>query len=203
MANLSTYTAIVQAEVDDTSARAQTVIDRALKDTYQEIMKHTGRFLLGTEDYAVTATIGRAGYVPEDHYEVISVYWTEEGATNASILDQITEEEAIDKHLNDADGTPQYYYRNTTRIVLVPPPDNAGTLGARLVHVTDELGAGDSLIPERYTNVIILGAVSRFKMYEGVPEAIDYQAKYAASLQDMKKELSAQFTQVKPKFFGW
>lgn len=32
MATLTSYTQIVQAEVDDTSARAQTVIERSLKD---------------------------------------------------------------------------------------------------------------------------------------------------------------------------
>ena len=55
MATLSTYTAIVQAEVDDASARAQTVIERALKDTYQEVLKHVSRYLVGTDTYSVTA----------------------------------------------------------------------------------------------------------------------------------------------------
>lgn len=203
MATLSTYTAIVQAEVDDTSARAQTVIDRGLKDTYQEILKHVSRFLVGTDTYSVTASAGTQEYTPTSFYETVRVLWKNASESNFRVLQEISEAEAIEQHYNEANGTPQYYYRNAQNVILVPTPDNAGTLEVVYVPVQSELeGSITSIIPDRYTNVIVLGAIARFKMYEGVQEAVEYQAKYAASLQDMKKELAAQFTPVKPKFFG-
>ena len=203
MATLSTYTAIVQAEVDDTSARAQTVIERALKDTYQEILKHVSRYLVGTDTYSVTAIEGTQEYTPTAFYETVRCLWKNASETNFNVLQEISEAEAIERFYNSDNGTPHSYYRNAQNVILVPTPDNAGTLEVVLVPVQSELeGATVSIIPDRYTNVIILGANARFKMYEGVPEAIEYQAKYAASLQDMKKELAAQFTPTKPKFFG-
>lgn len=203
MATLSTYSTIVQAEVDDTSARAQTVIERGLKDTYQEVLKHVSRFLVGTDTYSVTASAGTQEYTPTAFYETVRALWKNASETNFRVLQEISEAEAIEQHYNEANGTPQYYYRNAQNVILVPTPDNAGTLEVVYVPVQSELeGSTVSIIPDRYTNVIILGAIARFKMYEGVSEAIEYQAKYAASLQDMKKELAAQFTPVKPKFFG-
>lgn len=203
MATLSTYIAIVQAEVDDTSARAQTVIDRGLKDTYQEILKHVSRFLVGTDTYSVTASAGTQEYTPTAFYETVRVLWQNASESNFRVLQEISEAEAIEQHYNEANGTPQYYYRNAQNVILVPTPDNAGTLEVVYVPVQSELeGSIVSIIPDRYTNVMVLGAIARFKMYEGVQEAVEYQAKYAASLQDMKKELAAQFTPVKPKFFG-
>lgn len=203
MANLSSYTTIVQAEVDDTSSRAETVIQRALKDTYQEILKHCSRFLVGTDTYSVTAVSGTQEYTPTAFYETVRVLWHDAGETDFRILQEITEAEAIDRHYNEDNGTPQYYYRNAQNIILVPTPDNAGTLEVVYVPVQAELSDSiTSLIPDRYTNVIVLGAIARFKMYEGVSEAVEYQAKYTAAFQDMKKELAAQFTTVKPKFFG-
>lgn len=202
MATLTTYTNIVQAEVDDTSARAQTVIERAIKDTYQEILKHVSRYLVGTDTYSVTASAGTQEYTPTNFYETVRVLWKNATETNFRVLQEISEAEAIEQYYNDANGTPQYYYRNAQNVILVPTPDNAGTLEVVYVPVQAELTSQTSIIPEHYTNVIILGAIARFKMYEGVSEAVDYQAKYAASLQDMKKEMAAQFTPVKPKFFG-
>lgn len=203
MANLTTYTAIVQAEVDDTSARAQTVIERGIKDTYQEILKHCGRFLVGTDTYSVTATPGTQEYTPTAFYETLKVLWHDSGDTDFSILRPITEEEAIEKYYNADNGTPSMYYQNANNLILVVTPDNAGTLEVVLVPVQSDISASNtSLVPDRYTNVLILGSIARFKMYEGVPEAVDYQAKYAASLQDMKKELGSRFEIIQPSFMG-
>lgn len=203
MANLSSYTTIVQAEVDDTSERAKAVIQRALKDTYQEILKHCHRYLVGTDTYSTTAVAGTQEYTPTAFYEVIRVLWHDAGDTDFKILKEITEEEAIEKYYNSENGTPHSFYRNAQNVILVPTPDNAGTLEVVYVPVQAELSdAITSLIPDRYTNVIVIGAIARFKMYEGVPEAIEYQAKYTAAFQDMKKELITQFTPIKPTFFG-
>lgn len=203
MANLSTYSTIVQAEVDDTSARAVSVIERAIKDTYQEILKHCGRFLVGTDTYSTTAVAGTQEYTPTAFYETIKVLWHDAGDTDFNILRPITEEEAIEKYYNADNGTPSMYYQNANNVILVVTPDNAGTLEVVLVPVQDDISASNtSLVPDRYTNVLILGAIARFKMYEGVPEAVEYQAKYAASLQDMKKELGTRFEMIKPSFMG-
>lgn len=203
MANLTTYTAIVQAEVDDTSARAQTVIERSIKDTYQEILKHCGKFLVGTDTYSTTAVAGTQEYTPTAFYDIVRALWHDSGVTDFNVLKQISEEEAIEKYYNSDNGTPSMYYQNANNVILVVTPDNAGTLEVVLVPVQDDISASNtSLVPDRYTNVLILGAVSRFKMYEGVSEAVDYQAKYAASLQDMKKELGSRFDIIQPSFMG-
>lgn len=203
MANLSTYTAIVQAEADDTSARAQTVIERAIKDTYQEILKHCGKFLIGTDTYSTTAVAGTQEYTPTSFYEIVRVLWHDSGVTDFSTLKQISEEYAVDNYYNSDNGTPSMYYQNGNNLILVVTPDSAGTLEVVLVPVQDDISASNtSVVPDRYTNVLILGAISRFKMYEGVPEAVDYQAKYAASLQDMKKELGSRFDIIQPSFMG-
>jgi len=203
MANLTTYTQAIQAEVDDTSARAQTVIERAVKDTYQEILKHCGRFLVGTDTYSATAVAGTQEYTPTAFYEVIKVLWHDASDTDFNILPPITENEAIEKYYNADNGTPSRYYQNANNLILVVTPDSAGTLEVVLVPVQDDISVSNtSLVPDRYTNVLMLGAISRFKMYEGVPEAVDYQAKYGASLQDMKKELGTRFEIIQPTFMG-
>jgi len=201
--NLTTYTQIVQAEVDDTSARAQTVIERAVKDAYQEILKHCGRFLIGTDTYSTTAVAGTQEYTPTVAYEYLKVLWHDAGDTDFSVLRPISEEEAIEKYYNADNGTPSMYYQNGPRLILVVTPDNAGTLEVVYVPVQDDISSSNtSLVPDHYTNVVILGAIARFKMYEGVPEAVDYQAKYGASLQDMKKELGTRFEIIQPSFMG-
>lgn len=203
MATLSTYIGYVKNEVDDDSARAQSVIERSLMDTYQEIVKHCGRFLLGTDTYSVTATSGNQEYTPTAFLDIVSVLWHDSGQTSFNILKPITEEEAITRYYNADNGTPTMYYQNGNSLILVVTPNNAGTLEVVYVPVTTELaGSVSSVIPDRYINVVVLGAISRFKMYEGVPEAVEYQAKYAASLQDMKKELGARFEILKPSFMG-
>lgn len=203
MANLTSYVTIVQAEVDDASARAQTVIERAIKDTYQEILKHCGKFLIGTDTYSTTAVAGTQEYTPTSFYEVVRALWHDADVTNFSTLKQISEEYAIDNYYNADNGTPSMYYQNGNNVILVVTPDNAGTLEVVLVPVQDDISASNtSLVPDRYTNVIVLGAVARFKMYEGVSDAVDYQAKYAASLQDMKKELGSRFDIIQPSFMG-
>lgn len=203
MANLTSYVTIVQAEVDDTSARAQTVIERAIKDTYQEILKHCGKFLIGTDTYSTTAVAGTQEYTPTAFYEVVRALWHDAGVTNFSTLKQISEEYAIDNYYNADNGAPSMYYQNGNNVILVVTPDNAGTLEVVLVPVQDDISASNtSLVPDRYTNVLITGAVARFKMYEGVSDAVDYQAKYAASLQDMKKELGSRFDIIQPSFMG-
>lgn len=203
MATLSTYTQIVQAEVDDTSARAQTVIERGLKDTYQEILKHVAPYLVGTDTYSVTSSVGTQEYTPTAFYDLVRVLWKNASESSFNVLKEISEEEAIEKWYNSENGRPVHYYRNAQNIILVPTPDTAGTLEVVYVPVQSEIeGSVVSIIPDRYTNVVILGAIARFKMYEGVQEAVEYQAKYAASLQDMKKEMAAQTMPLKPSFMG-
>lgn len=203
MATLATYSTIVQAEVDDTSTRAVTVIERGIKDTYQEILKHVAPYLVGTDTYSVTAVAGTQEYTPTSFYDLVRVLWKNASESDFMVLKEISEEEAIEKWYNADNARPIHYYRNAQNIILVPTPDNAGTLEVVYVPVQSELaGSTVSIIPDRYTNVIILGAIARFKMYEGVAEAVEYQAKYAASLQDMKKELAAQIMPLKPSFMG-
>lgn len=203
MATLATYKELVQNEVHETTTIPGEVIERGLQDTYQEILKHVARFLVGTTTYSVTATPGNQEYTPTAFYDIVRVLWHDAGVSDFHILKQITEEEAIEKYYNADNGTPTMFYQNGNKLVLVVTPDNAGTLEVVYVPVKNELTGDEvSVIPDRYTNVIIPGAISRILLSEGMPESVEYQAKYVAALQDMKKELSTRFEVVKPSFMG-
>lgn len=203
MATLSTYRTLVQAEGDDDSARAQAVIDEGLQEVYQEILKHTARFLVGTSVFSPTIVVGTKNYTITPFYEIVEALYHNASSTNFNVLKPIEQKEFIECYYNISDGTPSMYYQNGNDIVLVAGPADVGTLNVVYVPVQPELeGNAVSVIPDRYKNVIVLGGIARFKAYEGVPEAVDYQLKYIAAIQDMKKELGSRFTPTKRKLWG-
>jgi hypothetical protein len=203
MATLSTYRTLVQAEVDDDSARAQTVIDEGLQEVYQEILRHTARFLVGTSVFSPTIVVATKNYTITAFYEIVEALYHNASSTNFNVLKQIEQKDFIEKYYNISDGTPSMYYQNGNDIVLVAGPADVGTLNVVYVPVQNELtGNETSVIPDRYKNVMVLGGIARFKAYEAVPEAVDYQLKYIAAIQDMKKELGSRFTPTKRRLWG-
>lgn len=203
MANLSTYVPFVQNEVDDSSARAQAIIERALIETYQEIIRHCGKFLVGTSTYSVTVTPSTANYMPTAFTSIEAVLYKGATDTDYHELTQITEQEYISHYYNSDAGSPQFYYHNGNDINIVPAPVDAGTLEVLYVPVQNELSVTQtSIIPDRYQNVMVLGGIARFKMYEGTPEATEYQASFVSALNGMERDYKTRFAVVKPKFFG-
>lgn len=79
--------------------------------------------------------------------------------------------------------------------------------------VQDELtGSTASVIPDRFTRVLLMGAIARFKAYEGLPDANEYyklfkgsfygQGRLDGALGEMLMELSAKQPKPRPKLFG-
>jgi hypothetical protein len=196
------YRAKVQAEVDDASSSASTVIDRAIKATYQEIIKRVGQYLLGSTTGTATAVAGTADYTPTSFMFLKDVQYAKAGSSDYTQLKEISMDEYLANHVNDSTGTPMYYVVNGLQIKLSPTPNDAGTIRYEYVPVKNELsGTEVSAVPDRYENAVIMGACYRFFAYDDNPKATEYFQWYQLDLKNMVDELSAD-TITKPKLFG-
>jgi hypothetical protein len=214
MATLLTYTTMVQNEVDDVSERAKTVIERAIKDTYQEMIRFTIDYLVGTTEEDVTATADQRYITPTNDYQDIkSVLYKPASVSTYNKLRRITESEYYRYYVNSSSSTPQKYYLNASDIYFDVAPEDAGTVRVVGVQVQDELaGNTASIIPDRFNSVIVQGGIARFKAYEGLPDANEYfnyyrgpyfeQGKIGGQLRNMIEELSARQPKSKIKLFG-
>jgi hypothetical protein len=199
--NLVSYTTKVQNESDDTSAASQTVIQRAVKETYDDILKFTAKYLIGTAEEDITATPSQRYVSPTKTYQDLkNVLW--KNTDTFWKLDRITEEDYYTEYVNRDDGDPRHFYRNGDKIYFDLAPATAGTVRVSGVEVPAELTSQDSLIPDRFTNVVVLGSVARFKAYEAAPETNDYFGMYGNALQTMIKELASNQPVARPKFYG-
>ena len=174
MATLETYTLLVQNEVDDTSTRAKNVIEQAVKDTYQEILNYTLESLVGTTEEDITATADQRYVTPANSYQDIKnvLYAT---SSTYQALSRISEDTYYKTGVNRSSGTPLHYYLNGSNIYFDVAPADAGTVRVNGVEVQDELsGATVSVIPDRFTQVVVKGSVAHFKAYEGVQDAREY-----------------------------
>lgn len=214
MATLSTYRALVQNEVGDLSARAQNVIDRAVQDVYQEILSFTAKYLINSTEEDITASTSNRYVTPTNTYsEFQNVLYHNATDTNFYKLKPITEDEYYARHVNSATSDPTCYYLKGNLIYFDVVPSTAGTVKVAGIKVQAELtGAEVSLIPDRFTGVLVTGAIARFKAYEGTPDASEYQKMYKGSfwgqgrisglLDEMIRELSVKRRIIRPKFFG-
>lgn len=199
---ISDYRTKVQAEVDDTSSSASTVIDRSIKATYQEILKRVGRYLFGTSNGTETAVSGTADYTPTGFMEMIDVQYKGVGDSDYERLKQITMEDYLANHINDDPSDPMYYVVNGLQVKLVPTPDDAGTIRYEYLPVKNELGGTEtSLVPDRYEDAMIMGACYRFFAYDDNPKATEYYTFYQTALRNMIDELSVDKV-IRPKLFG-
>ena len=176
MATLATYTVLVQNEVDDTSTRAKNVIEQAIKDTYQEILNYTVEYLVGTTEEDVTATIDQRYISTANTYQDIkNVLYKSASSDTYNYLTRISEQDYYKTEINRDSSTPLHYYVNGTKIYFNVPCIDAGTVRVSGVEVQDELsGSTVSVIPDRFTQVLVKGAVAHFKAYEGVQDAREY-----------------------------
>jgi hypothetical protein len=213
METLATYKTMVQNEVDDYSARAGNVIERALKDTYQEILRYTAKDLVGTEQETKTGSTSNRYVTPSSFMSIEDVQWHDAGDTDYVQLKPITEEEYLKLYVNADSGTPSMWYANGSRIYFDKTPDTAGTALITYVPVQDELeGSTTSVIPDRFTQVLLLGSIARFKAYERLPDAREYEGLYAGpfyrqgriegALGSMMEELRTKGVTFKPKLWG-
>ncbi|MFA6445743.1 MAG: hypothetical protein WCW14_00635 [Candidatus Paceibacterota bacterium] len=214
MATISTYRTMVQNEVGDAAARAQNVIDRALSDTYQEILLHTAKNLIGLTEEDVTASISNRYVTPVNTYSNFEkVLWHSATDTNFKELTLISEDEYYDRYVNSSTSEPSQYYLKGNLVYFDVIPSSAGTVKVVGTEVQDELtGANVSVIPDRFTRVLILGAIGRFKSYEGTPDADEYlkqfkgsfwgQGRIEGALGDMIRELSVKKRVIRPRLFG-
>lgn len=196
---LNDYTLLIQSEVDDTSNRAKNVIERAVKDVYQEIIKHTYKWLLSTTTNDRTATAGIAIYTPSEFIELVAIHYKSEDGSNFNRLTPITQEIYNNRYINNDSSTPTKYFLNGLDYQLVAPPADLGTIRETYYATQDELtGVQVSIIPDHFINVVLLGAIARFKAYEQLPDAREYTKKYQGrnprkmegALGDMIEELS-------------
>lgn len=214
MSTISTYRTMVQNEVGDQSARAQNVIDRAIQDVYQEILSYTAKYLINSVEEDVTASTSNRYITPTNTYsEFQHVLYRASGDTNFTELKPMTEEDYYSFWVNSSASEPTAYYLKGNLVYFNTTPLTAGTVRISGIEVQDELtGATTSVIPERFTNVLILGAIARFKAYEGTPDSIEYQKMYKGSfwgqgridgaLDVMIRELSTKRRMIQPTLYG-
>lgn len=174
--NLASYTALVQTEVDDTSTRAKNVIEQAIKDAYQEILNYTLEYLVGTVEEEVTATINQR-YIStvKSYQDVKNVMYKSATSDTYFYLTRMAEQDYYKTAVNRDPSTPLHYYLNGASIYFDAECIDAGTVLVNGLEVSDELtGSTVSVIPDRFTQVLVKGAVAHFKSYEGLQDAREY-----------------------------
>jgi hypothetical protein len=139
--------------------------------------------------------------------------WHSATDTNFKELTLISEDEYYDRYVNSSTSEPARYYLKGNLVYFDVIPSSAGTVKVVGTEVQDELtGANVSVIPDRFTRVLILGAIGRFKSYEGTPDADEYlkqfkgsfwgQGRIEGALGDMIRELSVKKRVIRPRLFG-
>jgi len=211
---LSNYRTLVQNEVGDQSARAQNVIDRALQDTYQEILFNTAKYLIGTTEEDIVASTSNRYITPVNTYtEFLHVMWHSDTDTNFKELKPMKEEDYYSTYVNSDAGEPTQYYLKGNLVYFDLLPSSVGTVKVVGIEAQDELTVSNvSVIPDRFTRTLILGAIGRFKSYEGTSDASEYLKQFKGSfwgqghidgaLGDMIRELSVKRVVIKPRLFG-
>jgi hypothetical protein len=200
---ISDYKTLIQNEADDSSSRASAIIERAIKDVYQEIIRYCIEGLVSTSEEDITATIGTSEYTPSAFLDIKKVLWKPTNTTNYSILPQVKDDEYYNKFINRDNSTPAYYSINGNKIRLMPTPDEAGTLKVVYWAVQPELiGSQVSIIPARFTNTMILGSLARFMAYERLPDADNYKADYQQAIAEMIRELGTKGENLKINIYA-
>lgn len=203
MATLTSYTTMVQNEIDDTSSGAVAIVHQYIKETYQEIIRRVGKYLVAPTIEDVTVSISDGTYTPTTNWmELIGVYYKSAGGTNFSELREISQEEYLDTYQNMTDGQPTYFVQEGLGIRIVPSPSDAGTLRTISIAVQNELTTQDSIIPDRFEHVLKYGAAYKYKAFDDNPAATEFERYYLKGLSEMEQELSTRTPVMKPKLFG-
>lgn len=214
MTNAS-YKALLQNEYDNTSSTAGSVIEQAIKDTYDEMLRFVGRYLIPFEFDDITAVVGTAEYTPEAFLDILAAHWKGSTADRFTPLSEITAGVFVESSYIDApNGQPfRYLVNGIAKIRIIPAPNDAGTIRVVFIPVQDELaGAVVSVIPDRYTRVLLMGAMARLKAYDGLPDANEYRKLFigpqgdqgiiGGAVGEMIRELSTRSQAIRPRLGG-
>jgi hypothetical protein len=209
---LENYKQIVQDSVDDYSTRAGNVIEQQIKEKYQEVLRYTAKWLVGTETETITASISNRYVSPSEFMQIVDVQWKSTTDTDYTQLDIMDEKDYLKENVNTEAGRPSKWYLNGQKIYFDKTPDNAGSVLVTFIPVQAELtGTQISVIPERFTDVLVTGAIAGFKAYERLPDAREYESQFMGSygrqgrieglLGAMVQELSGNKRITKIKFW--
>lgn len=199
---LETYTDLVQVEVDDTSTSTEGLLQEFIKEIYQEIMAFAAKYLATSTTADTVVTIGDATHVPtNEFYDILTVHYQQETSDNFNLLRQTTRENYLESHINDDDGTPTQYFIEGNTVHLIPAPIDAGTLRVTSIDIQPELST-TSIIPDRFTRVVVLGATWRYKAWDDNPAATEYERYYKDAFKMMLDELTTKTKMVQPALFN-
>lgn len=179
---LENYKQIVQDSVDDYSTRAGNVIEQQIKEKYQEVLRYTAKWLVGTETETITASISNRYITPSAFMQIVDVQWKSTTDTDYTQLDIMDEKDYLKENVNTEAGRPSKWYLNGQKIYFDKTPDNAGSVLVTFIPVQAELvGTQVSVIPDRFTDVLVTGAIAGFKAYERLPDAREYESQFSGS----------------------
>lgn len=191
MATLSTYTTLIQNETDDYSNKGKTIIEQSIKEVYQDFLSEAYKWLFGASSEDTTVTSGDATYTPSSFTSIESVHYKSTTSDTWCKLSPISEQDYRDYHQSDVDSIPRNYFVRGTGVVLVPAPNEAGTMRVVYYPVVPELETGvTSLLPDRFTEVIKLGASAKKFAFDNDPRANDYTMMYERSKKRKLDELA-------------
>ena len=197
------YLAIVQAEIDDTSTGVVGLLNENISETYQDILVDTNQWITPFEEQTITCVVGQKAYTPTSKYtDILSVYYRN-GADDWIKLEQISMKDYFALHVNDANSDPKYFYENAGTVNIVSPPQTAGEILVFYVPLPDELtiDTSVSIIPDKYTEVVKLGASYKYLAYDKDPAAVDYNRMYVGAKDRMIEELSTTTLQEQPPLY--
>lgn len=190
---LDSYTTIIQQEVDDTSLAAKSVIQRQIKAIYQIILIQASKYLVSNVSEDVTVSVGNTVYPATLPVIVMKqVAYRPAAGGNFKILHEISYEDYLDTYLNRPNSIPVHYFFDGDVLNIAPAPNEIGTLRKVYRPYSVEL-VGTSIIPDRYTDVLINGVIARFKQWEdnSIGNTM-YDRWYSTTLRDMILDLSSQ-----------
>jgi hypothetical protein len=196
---LNLYSLKVQNEVDDHSTTAQTVISQDIKEIYQEIMLEAYQYLVNSTYEDIPCVAGTQNYTPSDFTDVIGVMFLPAGSTNYKKLSGMSFQDYLD-NIDNSNGSPSKFVVQGSQIILDRPSDT-GTLRVFYLPVVSEL-AVNSLIPDRFTNVVKLGASYKYFAFDDNPKAVEYKNLYEEAKRNMMYQLSTKQAPTITKLYG-
>lgn len=204
---INDYITSVQQDVDDTSNGAKTVITQEVIATYNEVMRQVGQYLQGSVTEDDSTVVNQTAYpVTKDAAVIHQVAYKPVGVTNFRILHQISLEDYKNDFINRPASIPTSWFLDGDVINIAPKPNEVGVVRRVYTPNIDPLNTTDntkSILPDRYTRVIVTGAIARFKAWENNLSASQYyQILYEKALHDCVLDLANRAKPLSPKFYG-
>jgi hypothetical protein len=188
------YRGLIQKEVDDTSTTNIPLINNIIREVYQEV---ASEIFVGDTYEEITVT-GETITPTKTYQQIDGVHFKTDG--DYYQLRRITEQD-YQEHINDTPSTPlDYIVRGDTLFV---PGASTGTLRIQGVEVMEELDDDTtvSIVPARFSRVIILGGIYRFLGYEKDPAAENYRGWYEKAKRDMLQQLGVKGEVITPTLY--